>query len=281
VTWFRARGATAMGFCADAIPEQYRYLSGSEYFTDDPAIFQDGNYDLVAVFDAGDLVYAGVADFMPHLQGKPRILNIDHHITNRGYGDINVIDPKASSTAEVLTRLFLAVGDRPDPRVATCLLTGILTDTNGFTNAATTESALNAAAELLRLGAKITEPVNRTLRNRTLASLRLWGLALSRLKHDAKSGLSSTAIFQNDLVEGGDDEQAEGIANFLNTFLETSALLVLKEVPGGKVKGSLRTVGDLDVSAIATALGGGGHKKAAGFTIDGRLTERDYGWVLA
>ncbi|MEK9152331.1 MAG: DHHA1 domain-containing protein, partial [Patescibacteria group bacterium] len=245
----------------------------------DPAVIISGRPDVIAVFDAGDLGYAGVLDMIAAMNNHPTIINFDHHATNTNFGDINVLDVGASSTAEVVYH-FLHSGNVDISReIATCLLTGILTDTGSFSNPATTASSLEAASDLLRRGASIHEVARRLMRNKPMEALRLWGLVLARLKYDAKLGVATTAIFRRDLEDSGvEEEHVEGLSNFLNSFLNAKVVLVLKELPDGKVKGSFRTADELDVSVIAKLMGGGGHKKAAGFTAPGRIVEGENGW---
>ncbi|OGL74166.1 hypothetical protein A3C96_03545, partial [Candidatus Uhrbacteria bacterium RIFCSPHIGHO2_02_FULL_60_10] len=261
--------------------DRYSYLPGLSVFTPDPAVFGE-NFDVVAVFDSGDLQYAGVADLMPRLPGRPKVINLDHHATNRLYGDINVVDTSASSAGEVFYNLLRSAGAEIDADTATCLLTGVTTDTGCYSNGATTSGALKAAADLLLLGGKMAPPINRVLRAQTIGSLRVWGQALARLKSHPETGLASTALFRADCGDVGNfDEHAEGIANFLNGYLNHRAVMVLRELPDGTVKGSLRSVDDeTDVSAVSAALGGGGHKKASGFRLPGQIVERAFGWVV-
>ncbi len=279
LNWCRKAGIPADAFCLDPVPEQYLYMPGTEEYGFDKGIFASPTHDVLAVFDAGDLRYAGIDGLIPIMPTKPVIINFDHHATNEKFGDMNVLDVKASSTAEVVYDFFQTNGITIGKDVATCLLTGILTDTGGFSNPATTGSSLVAASDLLRRGAKIQDVANRLVRNKTIDALRLWGKALSRLKYNQKLGAASTAVFTTDLA-GIDDEHVEGISNFLNRFLDVKIVLVLKELPDGKVKGSIRSADDLDVSLPAKLLGGGGHKKAAGFTIAGRIIETANGWKV-
>lgn len=275
----KANGILATGFCLDVVPAQYSYMPGTDEFTADPAVFADPRHDVLAVFDAGDLRFAGIADLVAAMPSKPTIVNFDHHATNERYGAVNVVDVTASSTAEVVYDFLGTVGADIDRAIATCLLTGILTDTGSFSNPATTDTSLEAASELMRRGAKMQEVATRLMRNKSLTSLRLWGQVLARLKYNERLGVASTAIFAKEIeAEGIDEEHVEGISNFLNQFLDAKVVLVLKELPGNKVKGSLRTAEDIDVSALAKLLGGGGHKKAAGFTIPGRIIETEKGW---
>lgn len=281
VNFCKASGIPFDAFCVDAVPEQYSYMPGTEDFTDDPAVFSSRPHDLLAVFDAGDLRYAGIADHVGTMPARPRIINFDHHATSDRFGDINVLDAKASSTAEVVYGFFREIGSEIGRDASICLLTGILTDTGIFSNPATTWTSLEAASDLLRRGAKIQDVSKRLIRNKTLPALRLWGQALSRLKYDREKGVASTAVFLRDFdAENVADEHVDGISNFLNTFLDVKVVLVLKELEGGKVKGSFRTAEDIDVSLYAKMLGGGGHKKAAGFTVPGKIRETEAGWKV-
>ncbi len=275
----RAAGIPATGFCMDPVPAQYLYMPGTELFTNDPSVFDGAIHDVVAVFDAGDLRFAGIAERLAAMQPRPFIINFDHHATNERYGDINIVDVAASSTAEVTYRFLETIGADIDRATATCLLTGILTDTGSFSNAATTSTSLEAGSDLMRRGAKIQEVASRLMRNKPIAALRLWGEALSRVKYDKKTDTASTAIFAKDM-DGVDDEHVEGVSNFMNQFLDVGTVLVLKELPGGKVRGSLRSASEIDVAARAKALGGGGHKKAAGFTIPGKIVETADEWKV-
>jgi len=238
-------------------------------------------HDIVAVIDSSDLAYAGVAEHVKRIPGQPRLVSVDHHVTNDGFGHVNAVDRTASSACEVMHRLFRECGEGISPAVATCLLTGIVTDTNGFNNNSTTSSAFKSASELLRAGARFQEPFRQVLRNRPIPSLKLWGQAMSRLKFDERHGVASVSLFLDDFKDGADEENVDGIANFLAMYLDAPVILVLKEVAGGKVKGSMRSVGRRDVAALAARLGGGGHKEAAGFLLPGRITEAAHGWTVA
>lgn len=278
ITWLRSRGAQATGFCVDAVPEQYDFILGTEHFTSDPAVFRRKDWDAVVICDTGDLKHTGADAHFAVLPRHQKIVCFDHHATNPGYGHVNVIDAGASSASEIIYRFLRSLDAAITREMATALFTGIFSDTEGFTNAATNGSALEAASELMRLGAAIGPISSRARRNRTVAALRLWGKILARLKFDPLTGVSSTAIFRADSAE--DHDQIDGLANFLNTYLDSDIVLVLTETKDEAVKGSFRAVGDIDVSAVAKRLGGGGHRKAAGFSLPGRIVEKDHGWQV-
>lgn len=278
----RAEGIDAYGFCADAIPEPYRFMQGSDRFTDSGSIFIDPvPCDVVFVVDVGeDLAYAGVDGHISRMEKRPVIVNIDHHVTNGRFGDINIVDENASSAAELVHDLLSFCGKPIDSNVATSLLSGIIHDTDNFSNGATTISALASAAELVRSGAKIQDISRRLLRNKPVPALRLWGTVLDRIKKHKELGVASTALFAKDLNSGEiDEEHVAGLSNFLNKFLDVKVVLVLKETDDGHVKGSFRTISeDINVARLAQRLGGGGHRKAAGFMIPGRIVECEDCW---
>lgn len=274
------RGIETVGFCLDAVPRQYNYLPGTEHFTHDPKIFEQ-SFDLLMVFDASDLRFAGIADFVAKMKSKPVLVDFDHHYTNEQFGDVNIVDVTASSTAEVVYNFAKANHLDISQKTASCILTGILTDTGNFTNPGTTINCLEAAAELIRCGAKIHDVANHLVRNKPIHAMRLWGVILARLKYDHIHKIATTVIFADDLKNGLiTNDNIEGISNFLNMFLDVEVIFVFKETDYGLIKGSLRTNTEADVAKIASALGGGGHKKAAGFAIKGKVQETQNRWIV-
>lgn len=273
-------GCEVAAFCADPIPEQFSYLPNIERFSHDPAIFQD-DYDLVCMFDAGDLKYAGVSDFVNSMPKRPMMVNIDHHATNTKFGDLNLLFVDASSTAEVVHRFYRTNKVFIDSNMATCLLTGILTDTSNFVNPATNATCIRAASDLLICGARATDISNSLMRNKTVPALQLWGTALERLREDKNGIVAVTVIRASDATDLNTDigDATEGIANFLGATLSMPVIMVLREQNDGMVKGSLRS-STHDVSELAKSVGGGGHKKAAGFTVAGKIVERDGFWQI-
>jgi len=273
LTWLLDQGKDVEAFCIEPFQTVFGFLDNALLYSNDPALF-DQLFDLVMIFDAGDLKHGGIEDLLPRIaraHGRaPLLANIDHHSTNARYGDLNVVFPEASSTCEVVFRFFDELGLTIDHRMATSLLCGILTDTSAFSNAATTTVGIEAASRLVALGARYQEILTRMFKNKPIEGLRVWGLALSRLQYDKTRDLATTYLLRKDM-DGVPEEFIDGISNFLNAvcgFADT--VLVLREANGGVIKGSMRSL-NRDVSAIAKHFGGGGHKKAAGFSIDGTL----------
>lgn len=270
----------------ESIPPMFDYLMGPH-----PVMRELGDtvhdYSVVIIFDTGDIKRSPLVDELLNRDPLKTILvNIDHHPTvtkykDRELVDLNYVDTSAGSTTEILFKILQALGVPITDHAANSLLTGILTDTGNFSNQGTTLESLEIAAQLMAKGADHRRITSATMRNKSIGTLQLWGRALSRLTYNHQHDLVSTVVTQQDLEECGvDGDAAVGIANFLNILGEGKIALVLQEMPGGKVKGSFRTTSDIDVAALAKQFGGGGHTKAAGFTIDGKLVKEKNGWLV-
>lgn len=279
--WLRDAGRASVAFCVDEPARAYAYFDRVEEITTDPAAFSDAEIDMVCVFDAGDLKYAGIDEFVEGMGERPFIANFDHHVTNDLFGDENLVLVGASSTAEVVHDFFRINGAELTREMSVCLMTGLLTDTSNFSNPATTVGSLEAASDLILRGASVGDITRRLMKDKPLVALKVWGLALERLKWHPEKRLATTALFRKDFEEHDvDDEHLEGLSNFLNHLLTADVVLVLKEAGGGKVKGSYRSANDIDVAEMAKQYGGGGHKKAAGFAILGEIVEKDDRWEI-
>ncbi|MFA5126848.1 MAG: bifunctional oligoribonuclease/PAP phosphatase NrnA [Patescibacteria group bacterium] len=258
-------------FCIDPLPLGLQFLPDSHCLTQDHLVFTK-KYDLIIALDSGSLDYAGVRYLLTALPINYTLINIDHHASNDHYGHINLVIHDASSTCEVIYRLLKDWQVTLDKEMATHLSTGIITDTGGFRNNATGHLSLSAAADLYRQGANLQQIMNQTLNNRELKHLKLWGRTLERLQHVDQYQLVYTFVTQQDFLECEiSDGNIEGIANFLHILNEGKIILVLKEDADNMIKGSMRTTTDIDLAKIATLLGGGGHKKASGFSLPGKL----------
>lgn len=270
-------------FCTTSISVDLLFLPDAHRFTNDKNIFARHTFDTMCFFDTGDLQYAGVQEILRSLPYAPTIINFDHHHTNTLFGQHNFVITDAASTTEVLYHYFRALDVPLSADMATALLTGLVTDTGNFTNQATTTQSLAIGAELLRKGARFDLILQKTFRNKTVRALHVWGLMLSRLTYKPEYDLTFTFIRQQDLRDAQvTEEESDGLANFLNVLGEGRAVLVLRETPDGHVKGSMRTTReDVDVSAWAKRLGGGGHIKAAGFTIkNASIPDAEAAWQL-
>lgn len=273
--WLCENGKDHTLFCATPYPANFSYLPQVETLTNDPKIWTEKYFDTVVVFDSGDLRYAGVSEMLPKLAPQPIIINIDHHATNEQYGDVNLVATHFSSTCEVVFQFFTLGHILITRQMATSLLTGLITDTDHFTNAATSSAALGAAGILMNISGQHRH-IKETIYNRaSLDAFKLWGEVFERLSKNEELNIVYTFVTLEDLQKFSLSEtESEGMANFLNAIAEGKAGLILKQIEDKKWKGSFRTTrDDVDVARIAKALGGGGHKKAAGFTVEGTREE--------
>ena len=272
-TYLISQKKTVTSFCIDPLPETFHFLPNSHLLTNDHLIFTK-QYDLVIIVDSGSLNYAGVDGLLTALPKGYILINIDHHTSNNNYGDINLVISTAASCTEIIYRLFNSWKINWTPEIATALICGIITDTSGFTNPATNYRTLEASASLINQGANTYQIAKITLFNQKINELKLWGRALSRLNKNKKYDLVYTYLLEQDFIDcETDDSASEGIANFLHILKEATVIMVIKETKNGIVKGSLRTTADnIDLTKIAGLMGGGGHKKASGFALPGRLS---------
>lgn len=241
-----------------------------------------GPYDAVVVLDCGDLRHTQLSSAMLAQWGNPLLVNIDHHHTNTRFGTVNLVQPEAASTTEILHHYFVQLDVRRTPDMATSLLAGILGDTGGFQYGNTTPEVLAAAADLVAAGATLSALADLTFKDKTLVSLQCWGHVLARLRVNPALGVATAVISRVDVPRlSGQSESMSGLANFLNSLSGVRAVVVLTEQDDGTVRCSLRSKDPLlDVSTFATLCGGGGHKLAAGFTIKGKLEETTNGWRI-
>lgn len=265
-------------FFATSFSRGFEYLPGIERVCPGP-IMSEIPYDAVFAVDASDLEFCGVSaeEF-----GSAKLIVIDHHLTNKKFGHLNFVKSAASSTCEYLVELFHQFEYEIDKDIATCLLTGVLTDTDFLSNQAVTHLTFNTVSRLMLHGANLRTILRNVSSSKSLASLKLVGIALSRMKLNPSLQLVSTYITQADLTTlNAVEDDLNGLANIMNFIDGVKIALIWREIKAFEFRASLRTHDPLiDVSKIATIFGGGGHKKAAGFTVRGRVVETDTGWVV-
>ncbi len=273
IEWLRSIDKKHVAYCKTDMSPKLRYLPHVDIITQNDAVWTDPDVDMVIVFDSGDLRYAGVAEHIIKLPKKPVIINFDHHNTNEFFGDENMVNTTESSTTAVLYYFFAHNKLDITSTIATCLLTGLITDTDQFTNGATSVTSLIIGSKLMQKGGNADMIKQWIFKDKTIRGLQLWGTTLSRLVHHKELDIVYTYVTQDDLKKHlVNDAEVEGIANFLNNLNEGKSGMILKEMPDGKIKGSFRTTReDTDVSRYAKHFGGGGHKKAAGFAVDGPI----------
>lgn len=269
--WLKREGKEVTLFMSVPVPKNFLFFDSVRDFTADPSVF-DKAYDVVVTLDSSEPGAGGFRELMPRLPTGHLFVNIDHHHTNTNFGHLNLVFTDASSTCEVVYRFFEENKIALDHRMATSLLTGLCTDTSHFSNPGTNAKSMEAAGACAAAGARHNDILKHLVHNKSVPSLKLWGVGLSRLHHHPDFDMTATYFCRADL-EGipNAEEAVEGVSNFLNAVCAgADTFLVLRETPDGMVKGSMRSL-TRDVSEVAKKYGGGGHKKAAGFSQKGRI----------
>jgi bifunctional oligoribonuclease and PAP phosphatase NrnA len=252
------------------VAPHYAFLPGLDLCTK-PADFP-AEPDVMVTFDCGSL------DRLNEL-GEParaaarrgRLVVLDHHRTNECYGAVNVVDPTAAATAVVVRRLAAGLGWPLTRESALCLYTGLVTDTGRFQYEATTPEVFVLAAELCSYGLPIASMSRQLFEEHRFEYLQLISTCLGRAELDRELGFIATWITAEDLAAHDVGiQETEGLIDLVRRALEAEVACVLKETPTG-VRVSLRSVGSLDVSAVALRFGGGGHAFASGFTAPGPI----------
>lgn len=278
----RTLGCVTTTVCADAVPEPFRFLTEGMVFEN---AFTPTPGDVVVTLDCGDLKRTGFAQkLVAFRRGGGTLIHIDHHPKSdlSKLATYNLVDSTASSTAEVLWRLFGILGfERVPKEVATALLCGVFTDTGGFRHSNTSPHSFILGATLLSCGARLRWIRENVSMHKSVSALKLWGIAFERI-HRHRLAIVSSVVTREDLeTTGATDEDIAGIVNMLSAVPDTRLAMMIAEQPDYVLKASMRTEDEhVDVGAIATLFGGGGHKKAAGFTLPGRIIANDGHWKI-
>lgn len=263
----RHEGLEPIMACSDPVPARFNYIPCVG------AIVQDvsASFDLVISLDCSDLKRLGHFPQMPTFRSVP-LLNIDHHLTNLDFGDVNLVDPQASSTAEVVLRLLEYMALPLDAELATCLLTGIVADTRGLRTSNVTIQVMDAALRLMKAGASLPYVTHHTLDRRPTTAIRLWGATLAQLHIEDRVIWTSIPLAMRRTADYAGNGDA-GLVSFLVSGDDADVAVVFVEREDGRIEVSLRSVPGFDVAQVAFQLGGGGHALAAGCNLPGPLEE--------
>jgi bifunctional oligoribonuclease and PAP phosphatase NrnA len=255
--------------CTDPAPPTFTFLPSVHRIQREP-VLQQG--DLIVFLDCAVPKQTAMNESLPALfDGTYPSLCLDHHPDNPAFGTLNFILPDSASTCEIVVLLADALGWELDSDSATCLLTGVYTDTGGLLHSNTKAQVYRTVARLLRAGARQQQIVSVVFRSAKLSTLKLWGRVLEKISLTAEGGAIS-AVTQGDFrATGADYSELTGAIDYINAVPGMRFSLLLSE-RDGLVKGSIRTLrDDVDVAAMAGKFDGGGHKKAAGFSLPGTL----------
>jgi phosphoesterase RecJ-like protein len=261
----RAMGKEAEVVLSDAVPRIYQSLPSADKVVQAERI--NGEYDAAIILECDSIQRT-------RLEGldKQFVINIDHHLSGRPFGNVNWIDPTAVATAEMIYRVAREAGVAVSPEIATCLYTGVLTDTGSFVFEGTNERTFALARELVLAGADPARCARNVYFGHSTAKMRLLGAALSHLEREGS--LAWFWVTQEEMRRfNAKEEDCEGLVNYALSIYDVQVAILLRELPDGRIRASLRSKGELNVAMAAGQFGGGGHECASGCSLDGPLAD--------
>jgi len=269
----RAIGKEPLCLLSSPAPSYCLRLPGAEWLR----VFHPGDAlpvaDLTWMLDTATPQRVGpIADVhLPELLKQPLLIT-DHHVTNDGGGSLNLIDPRAASTADLLFRLLRAMALPVGPEAATCLYLGLTTDTQSFQTSNTSPQTLRTAADILASGADLRAVITAVYFSIPESTMRLTALVLSDMRREGPLAWASVTLTHLAATGAGDEATDDTIMR-MQRIDGVRLCALFKERDAATVKLSLRSTPDIDVSIIAQRLGGGGHAQAAGATLHMGLDE--------
>lgn len=267
-------GKSAVILNEDNIPPGYKFLPD----LDKILVLRKGlkkiKFDCFAALDCSGLKRTG--EVYKLNTGQKTVLNIDHHISNEKFGDVNWVDPSASSCSEMIYRLYKALRVPLDKNSATFLYVGMLTDTGSFRYSNTASLTHAAVSELLRYGLNIPRIYKNIYENIPFCDMKLLVKLLTKMKLQAGGRVFWLQIRRNSLSSRKlSFDLSEHILSFARAIAGVEVAVLFKEnlADRGEIRANFRSCGKIDVNKIARFFGGGGHKTASGATINGQIDE--------
>lgn len=250
--------------CNNLAPRNLEFLPGADQIRLEPTL---SGHDLAIMLDLESLDRLGsTAPLFAEI--RPLVV-IDHHVPHEKPGDLRIVDVSAPATSLILCRLLEGLGAKFTPEIATCLLTGIVTDTGSFRFRNTTSEALVWGAKLLEAGADINLVSEEVFQRKPISAVRLLGHTLAEMVLEKDDRLAYTALRHQDFEQAeAVDGDTEGFVNELLSIQTVQIAALIREHKEGFVRVSIRSRGDFDVAAVAQELGGGGHRNAAGCSFE-------------
>lgn len=277
-------GKTVVSACVDPVPKNSLWLRDADKFVQD---FDYNEFDVIVSVDCGAEKLVAFHESKPELFAEPTdgskrkpFINIDHHESNNGYGTINLVDPDACATAFIIFFFLRSAKCKIDKDTSTALMHGLYFDTGSFMHSNVDEYVMRVASELMKRGANIKRIAKELFHTTPVNKMRLWGRILERT-YVNEDGVTVSAVNRHDYqVCETDSKDTGGVIDYLNAVPGSQYCVLLSEDEKGLVKGSLRTQrDDVNLSEIAREFGGGGHPKASGFGMPGRL-EPQISWRI-
>ena len=260
------------------IPAVYRFLYSVDRIHQQ--MDQTIQFDTAVILDCGDLERIGPA--VAEINKVPIVINIDHHVTNTGFGNYQLVDTLACSTAEIIYRLIKELAVPIDVGMATSIYTGILTDTGSFRFSNTNQAAFAICEEMTERGVRPHKVAQHVYGTYSLGRIKLLNLALDSIEISDNGKVSIMTITREMLARTGTHPgDADGMINYARRIEDVKVATLIQEdingtgnpINSNHYHVSLRSDGSVDVAAIAAIYGGGGHSTAAGFGIESTLPD--------
>jgi len=252
----------------DDIPKVYRFLKSSDK-AERPGQFE--SFDVVIALDCGDAERLGKSRL--YLDNN-FVINIDHHISNDEFGNLNMVDTNASATGEIIYHIIKILGIDMDKEISECLYTAIVTDTGQFQYSNTTSITHQIAGDLINSGVNVSLMFERIYQNSSKEKIVLMKTALNSLEFYNNDSISCVNLTLEQMKNSNAmEEDSDGIINLARDIEGVEVAIFLKELQTGKIKVGLRSKKVVDVAAVAGRFGGGGHVRAAGCILYGTVAE--------
>lgn len=267
--YLRRIGKEVTLYYKDPLPDLYSFLPLSETVLGSiPA----GHYDLCFVLDVGEFCRAGreLAEFT----GIGKFINIDHHLRCDLFGDINLIDSEACATGALIYRIIKEAGHDIDYATALCIYTAVITDTGSFRYSNANPEAFAVAGEMVACGVNTWDVAEKLYESQPQKRLELLALALATLTVSPRGDFAAITVTRDMYARtGASAELTDGFVNYPRSIRGVEVAVFFRELEPGQFKVGFRSKGKVDVSALASAFGGGGHHNAAGCTVSGTYND--------
>lgn len=240
-------------------------------------------YDLILVADCGSIIRTQLEKEIISRKPYQYLIEFDHHPRREDKSsDLEIRSTEAAATTEIIYHFLKYNRIKINKDLADCILTGILTDTANFLHPSATKETIKIASQMISKGGQFPKITRKTWQNKSLSAMKLWSKVLNNLKVNPKYNIAFTVLTKKEMEKFREREEVlDGITNSLNNLKDVKAVIFLRQEEKDLIKGSIRTNRpEVNAAKLANYLGGGGHVKAAGFSLKGRIEETENGWKI-
>lgn len=261
--------------CKEKLPDVFSFLPNSSEITGENAVISD-DIDLLITLDCGDVERLNYEKDDKSFKNRDYfVINVDHHLTNKSFGNLNYVDTSASSVGEIVYHILKEMNVCINQEIAACLYTSILTDTGSFRHSNTTRTTHLIAGDLISTGIDFSEIHRIIFDNKKFEALKLQGLVLNNMYLTCNKRLCIMKVTKAMIDESEVDEADTGDLVSIGLKVNTAEVCVLLKEKDDVVKLSLRSKSNVDVRKIAEKFNGGGHTKAAGLVMEKSIEEAE------